>query len=58
VFASPVRPASADDPICHAARGYVLAADSVPVPAAPAGPAKKIRFTWNQTALCTSALRS
>jgi NitT/TauT family transport system substrate-binding protein len=53
VFASPARPIVTDAPICHGGGGYTPVADSVPA----AGSArKKIRFTWNQTALCTSAV--
>ena len=57
VFASPVRPIPADVPLCHGGGDYTLAAAPVPPQAvAPTGKAKKIRFTWNQTALCTSAV--
>jgi alkanesulfonate monooxygenase SsuD/methylene tetrahydromethanopterin reductase-like flavin-dependent oxidoreductase (luciferase family) len=53
VFASPARPLPADFPLCHSGDNYTLAAAPV---APPTGRAKKIRFTWNQTALCTSAV--
>lgn len=57
VFASPVRPIPADVPLCHGGGDYTQAAAPVPPQAvAPTGKAKKIRFTWNQTALCTSAV--
>ncbi len=57
VFASPARPFPTDFPLCHGGGDYIKAADHpAPPPAAPTGSAKKIRFTWNQTALCTSAV--
>jgi NitT/TauT family transport system substrate-binding protein len=56
VLASPARPLLTDIPLCHSEGSYSLAAASVPAaPAVPAG-LKKLRFTWNQTALCTSAV--
>jgi NitT/TauT family transport system substrate-binding protein len=57
VFASPAKPIAFDVPLCHSDGSYTRVADSaLPRPPAGSGPGKKIRFTWNQTALCTSAV--
>ena len=54
VFASPARPAWTNPPICHGGGNYTPIADTVPAAGSSGG--KKLRFTWNQTALCTSAV--